>query len=344
MRLSRESLQREAAATGFRPEVLEKVFLLLDLLGAINAHPDLAGKLALKGGTALNLFLFDAPRLSVDIDLNYISTENFISTESYISTEKDAGMEEREAMRADRPHVERTIELIARRLGLTPQTPKKEQHAGRSWVLRYASALGGTDNLKIDLIYTLRLPLWPPARRDSRQVGSRQVRDILVLDDHELAGGKLAALLARRTSRDLFDAHELLLRHPLDPVKLRLAFVVYGAMNPEDWRGVRAEDIAPATRDLETYLRPLLRGDTAGPMADPKAVPGWEERLVDEVREALSVVLPLRANELAFLDRLLDGGEIEAELLTGDRALAQIIRWHPALLWKAQNVRRHKAK
>ena len=334
MRLSRESLQREAAATGFRPEVLEKVFLLLDLLEAINAHPALSGKLALKGGTALNLFLFDAPRLSVDIDLNYISTKNPVATEDY------AG--EREAMRADRPHVERTIELIARRLGLTPQTPKKEQHAGRSWVLRYASALGGTDNLKIDLVYTLRLPLWPPARCDSRQVGSRQVRDILVLDDHELAGGKLAALLARRTSRDLFDAHELLLRHPLDPEKLRLAFVVYGAMNPEDWRRVRAEDIGPATRDLDTYLRPLLRGDAAGPLADPKADSGWEERLVDEVREALSVVLPLRANELAFLDRLLDGGEIEAELLTGDGALAQIIRWHPALLWKAQNVRRHK--
>ena len=32
MRLSRQSLEAEAAATGFRPEVLEKVFLLLDLL------------------------------------------------------------------------------------------------------------------------------------------------------------------------------------------------------------------------------------------------------------------------------------------------------------------------
>jgi hypothetical protein len=55
-------------------------------------------------------------------------------------------------------------------------------------------------------------------------------------------------------------------------------------------------------------------------------------------------VLPLRASELAFLDRLLDAGEIEAELLTGDATLAGIIRRHPALLWKAQNVRRHKAK
>jgi len=325
MRLSRESLQREAADTGFRPEVLEKVFLLLDLLEAINGHPEISGKLALKGGTALNLFLFDAPRLSVDIDLNYV------------------GAEEREIMRADRPRVEQAVGLIARRLGLTPQTPKREEHAGRSWVLRYASSLGGTDNLKIDLVYTLRLPLWPPARRDSRPVGSRQVRDVLVLDDHELAGGKLAALLARRTSRDLFDAHELLLRHPLDPEKLRLAFVVYGAMNPEDWRRVRAGDIGSATRDLDTYLRPLLRGDVTALKAG-LTEPGWEGRLVDEVREALSAVLPLRANELAFLDRLLDAGEIEAGLLTGDAALIRIIRRHPALRWKAQNVRGHKPR
>ena len=325
MRLSRESLQREAADTGFRPEVLEKVFLLLDLLEAINGHPEISGKLALKGGTALNLFLFDAPRLSVDIDLNYV------------------GAEEREIMRADRPRVEQAVGLIARRLGLTPQTPKREEHAGRSWVLRYASSLGGTDNLKIDLVYTLRLPLWPPARRDSRPVGSRQVRDVLVLDDHELAGGKLAALLARRTSRDLFDAHELLLRHPLDPEKLRLAFVVYGAMNPEDWRRVRAGDIGSATRDLDTYLRPLLRGDVTALKAG-LTEPGWEGRLVDEVREALSAVLPLRANELAFLDRLLDAGEIEAGLLTGDAALIRIIRRHPALWWKAQNVRGHKPR
>ena len=36
------------------------------------SHPVLKGRLVLKGGTALNLFLFDLPRLSVDIDLNYI--------------------------------------------------------------------------------------------------------------------------------------------------------------------------------------------------------------------------------------------------------------------------------
>ncbi|MGI4791074.1 MAG: nucleotidyl transferase AbiEii/AbiGii toxin family protein [Janthinobacterium lividum] len=289
MRLSRESLLREAADTGFRPEALEKVFLLLDLLEAVNRHPDLSGKLALKGGTALNLFLFDVPRLSVDIDFNYIGA---------------GGLPE---MQADRPQVEQAIGLAARRLGLVEQTAKKEEHAGRSWTFRYASALGGSSNLKVDLVYTLRLPLWSPVRR---------------------------------TSRDLFDARELLRRPELDPERLRLAFVAYGAMNPLDWRAVKAGDIEPATRDLDTYLRPLLRGG-AGLFTGEA---GWEKRLVEEIREALAAVLPLRQEERAFLERLLEDGEIEPELLTADEPLRAIVRRHPALLWKAQNVRRHKGK
>ena len=76
MRISYERLLSEAQTTGFRPDVLEKVAQLLGLLNAIRSHPFLRGKLVLKGGTALNLFIFDVPRLSVDIDLNYVGTES----------------------------------------------------------------------------------------------------------------------------------------------------------------------------------------------------------------------------------------------------------------------------
>ena len=72
VRVSPEKLLAEAQATGFRPDVLEKVAHLLGLLDAIRSHPFLRGKLALKGGTASNLFVFDVPRLSMDIDLNYV--------------------------------------------------------------------------------------------------------------------------------------------------------------------------------------------------------------------------------------------------------------------------------
>ncbi len=87
-RISPEKLSFEAEATGFRPEALEKVAYLLRLLDAIRSHPFLKDKLVLKGRTALNLFVFNVPRLSVDIDLNYV------------------GAEDREAMLAERPKID----------------------------------------------------------------------------------------------------------------------------------------------------------------------------------------------------------------------------------------------
>ena len=72
MNLTLEELQREAAATGFLSETLEKALRLLALLDALRSHPFLRPRIALKGGTALNLFVFDLPRLSVDVDVNYI--------------------------------------------------------------------------------------------------------------------------------------------------------------------------------------------------------------------------------------------------------------------------------
>ena len=63
MRISHEKLIAQAEATGFRADVLEKVAHLLELLNGLSRHPFLKGKLALKGGTTLNLFVFNVPRL-----------------------------------------------------------------------------------------------------------------------------------------------------------------------------------------------------------------------------------------------------------------------------------------
>lgn len=70
--ITETELRREAAAAGFRPESLEKVLRLNELLEGLRQHPFLKSRLALKGGTALNLFVFDLPRLSVDLDLDYM--------------------------------------------------------------------------------------------------------------------------------------------------------------------------------------------------------------------------------------------------------------------------------
>src|SRR5271156_5887758 len=114
MQILKRELLEEALKTGFRPEIMEKVWHLMAILDGISVHPFLKERLVLKGGTALNLFWFDLPRLSVDIDLNYI------------------GGIDREIMFNERPQVEKALEAVFHHEGLTVhRMPVK--HAGGKW-------------------------------------------------------------------------------------------------------------------------------------------------------------------------------------------------------------------
>lgn len=128
MQTSEKELMQEAKETGFRPEIMEKVWHLMAILDGISVHPFLKERLVLKGGTALNLFFFDLPCSSVDIDLNYI------------------GQLDRQKMLLERPEVEKALEAIFQREGLSIRRIP-EKHAGGKWQLRYASVLGGNRSL-----------------------------------------------------------------------------------------------------------------------------------------------------------------------------------------------------
>jgi predicted nucleotidyltransferase component of viral defense system len=322
MKISKERLEAVAETTGFRAEVLEKVIHLLSLLEGFRSHPFLNKRLVLKGGTALNLFKFNLPRLSVDIDLNYI------------------GAVERETMLAERPNVEEAIRATCSREGFSVRRIP-EEHAGGKWLLRYESASGQGGNLQVDLNFMFRIPLWPVKTLNSYRVGSFGAKGIQILDIHELAAGKLCALLARQQARDLFDSHQLLSHKDLKQKRLRLAFVVYGAMNRKDWRTVSLQDVDFTADELSHQLRPLLRIRSTEEDESPVS---YGKRLVKECRDRLSAVIPFTDSETEFLNLLLDKGEIVPSLLTSDKDLQNCIKRHPLLEWKALNVREHKGK
>jgi hypothetical protein len=140
-------------------------------------------------------------------------------------------------------------------------------------------------------------------------------------------------------SRDLFDARELLRAGTLDRAKLRLGFVIYGAANRVDWRTVSAESVSVTARDVGQRLLPMLRSDLVPPRRD---VGAWTVSLVTECQNLLSAVLPLAESERSFMDAINDRGEIIPDLITSDPDLKAIIGSHPALMWKAANVRKHR--
>lgn len=315
-----EKLEAEAEATGFRVDMLEKVVRLLRVLEGMRDHPFLKGRLALKGGTALNLFVFDVPRLSVDIDLNYV---------------RSAGRVE---MMEERPEIERALQAVFGRQDLLVRRIPTE-HAGGKWMLRYFGAGGRSGALEVDVNYMYRVPLWPVKTMNSRRLGSWQARRIPVLDLHELVAGKLCALLSRRRARDLFDVERLLSMDGLDSECLRIAFVAYGAMARRDWREVSIADVGFDRLELNRQLLPALR---RGVVTGSHEGEEYGKNLVGACRKGLSAVLPFTDNERAFLDRVLDSGELVPALLTADEELQDRIRNQPLLKWKALHVRRHR--
>lgn len=318
MKISKEKLQKESKLTGFKIEHLEKVFILMDLLSDLSSFPQLKNKIALKGGTALNLFFFNLPRLSVDIDLNYIG-----------NTDKDK-------MQEERPSILETIHAICERNGLRlDRNPNR--HAGGKMIWRYPSALGQTSNLELDLNFMYRTPLWPISFRSSCLVGSKQIHNIPVLDIHELSAGKLTALIDRKTGRDIFDAFYILKRDDINFEKLRLALVIYSSINRRiDLRLASPQDITVDVKDLTNRLVPLLN---VNDITKVKSISTWCNILVQQCQENFSRLLPITNNEKDYLTNLVDKGIIEPQLITDDQNLISIIKNHPAVKWRAQRVK-----
>jgi len=321
MQTSERELMREAKETGFRPEIMEKVWHLMTILDGISVHPFLKDRLVLKGGTALNLFFFDLPRLSVDIDLNYIGQLN------------------RQEMLLERPEVEKALEAVFQREGLSIRRIP-EKHAGGKWQLRYASALGGNGNLEVDLNYMFRVPLYGIHKKSSHRIGTRKTKEIPLLDIHELGAGKLSALFGRHASRDLFDAHQLLTKCSLDRDQLRLACLVYGAMGSKDWRQIAGNEIHFEESELKDQLIPVLRKRT---FCNDNWL-DWTNQMLADCKTALKILFPLSERERAFLQNLFEGGTIDAALITENHNLTEKINNHPLLQWKAKLILENRQK
>ncbi len=318
--ISRETLIIESNRTGFRAEILEKVIRLMDLLNSFVDDEFLRSRIVLKGGTALNLFHFDLPRLSVDIDLNYI------------------GSFDRETMLIEKPKILSAIEKICiTKKYHTLRQPN--EHAGGKWVLRYKSELIQQGQLEIDLNFISRVSLWGITSLDSIKIGSYQAKSIPVLEYHDLIGGKLSALFSRHKGRDLFDTYTIFsnVKKP-DKVKTKLAFIIYGAAARMDIRNVSLDHINFDANELKNMLLPVLRNES---LKETKNLKLWATKLIDVCRNSLAEIINFNGNELKFLTNIIEHGEITPELITQDNVQIEAIKKHPVLLWKAMNVKKH---
>ncbi len=318
VRLSRETLSRLSGQTGYRQEILEKVSILLSWLDRASNTENLSGRFSLKGGTAINLFFLEIPRLSVDIDINYI------------------GSPTRNDLDSARDSFEKNIESVCRQEDLSIRR-RRQSEAATSYSLRHESSLSPGGNLSIDINYMMRVPLFEIETMDSRQLGNQIARRVPLANKIEVFASKIVACFSRKASRDLYDIH--LLEKQLDTFdleKLRLAFTVFGGMSRENWLKISERTLRVDRDDLRKRLLPLLRE-----VPDKEKLDNLANDIESSCRKVIVHLLPLNDTEVEFLRTLNEKGKIRPEILTDDGELVNRIRNQPMLIWKALNVKQH---
>ncbi len=206
----RRYFTRIAKDTGFRPEPLETVYRLTSLLNQVTTVH--GPELSLRGGTALNLIHLDLPRLSVDIDLDYIG-----------SADPDSAQQRR-------PRILASLEAISERAGYAVRA-ERASYAMAHLRLAYVNTVGRPAFLKLDVNFLDRVPVLPTEQHPLTHPFPHDLPEIMVetLALAELAAAKLVALARRSLPRDLFDSAMLSTLPNLDIGLMRTVLVVRGS-------------------------------------------------------------------------------------------------------------------
>jgi predicted nucleotidyltransferase component of viral defense system len=256
---------------------------------------------ALKGGTAINLFLRDMPRLSVDLDLVF---------PDYTVPRTQALTQITEALR-------QTAERLQANGFQTRATATADSSETKLLVRR-----GGIE-VKVEANFVMRGTLYPVQRASL----TKAAQDLLLADlelpmasMEDVYGGKLVAAMDRQHPRDLFDVMQLFTHEGITP-RIRRAFVVYLASHNRPVHEV----LFPTQRDITQDYERTFKGMTTEIVPLPRLLSVREE-LLDQLQRGLD------DDERMFLISLVQNRP-EWDLL-GFPHLALL----PGIRWKLQNL------
>lgn len=220
MNFNKRQLQKEADQHHYVRDTYEKVVRLVDILSYIRSEQFLFEHLALKGGTAINLTIFDLPRLSVDIDLDYTNNSS------------------RDDMLKDRKIVKSLlINYLKKKNGYQLSKDIREHHALNSIKATYINAGGNLDNIKIEINYMLRVHIYEPVIVKTKKYGLIGEVETRTVDPIEIFGSKLVTLMTRSTPRDLYDFFYMInanIFNEEEIKKIKKCAVFYRAISNED--------------------------------------------------------------------------------------------------------------
>jgi predicted nucleotidyltransferase component of viral defense system len=193
---------------------------------------------ALKGGTAINLFLRDMPRLSVDLDLVFID---------YKLPRTQALTQIAEALR-------QTAERLRDRGFQTHATVATDASETKLLVRREGI------EVKIEANFVMRGTLYPVQKASLTEAARNLLQADLELpmaSMEDVYGGKLVAAMDRQHPRDLFDVMQLFEHEGITP-NIRRAFVAYLASHNRPVHEV----LFPTLRDISQDYERTFKGMT----------------------------------------------------------------------------------
>jgi predicted nucleotidyltransferase component of viral defense system len=260
---------------------------------------------ALKGGTAINLFVRDMPRLSVDVDLTYLpiqpreeSLKKIGAALARIAVAIEKAMPKARVQAGHVPGDKNIAKLFVR-------TPEAQIKIEPNQVIRGAifPSLELTLSRKAEKLFALSV-------------------SVATLSLADLYGGKICAALDRQHPRDLFDIHLLLKAEGITD-DIRKAFVIYLASHDRPIN----ELIDPVRKDVRKIFENEFQGMTS--------VPVRFEDLLDTREKLISVLRnDLTGAEKYFLVSIKEMNP-QWKLLELDG-----IERLPAIQWKLANVRK----
>lgn len=303
-------LGKQAKELGFVRDTYEKVCRLTDILKFFENDALLGNSLALKGGTAINLTIFNLPRLSVDIDLYFSKNVT------------------RDEMMATRSIINDRIEKFMKANGYLLSPKSKQYHALDSFVYEYSNSGGMKDNIKVEINYMLRCHVLETEQRHFESSWEPIGVSVLSVAPIEIFASKIVALINRTAPRDLYDIYNLvkfgLIDESEEPL-LRKCVVFYSAIGAESPPfEFQFNMIDQVTQNrIKTDLYPVLRNkDKFDLKTAQMQVKAWLESL-----------LKLEDNEQEFLDAFRNK-TYQPELLFESTEIVERIRNHPMALWK----------
>ena len=307
-------LSRRAKALSVVRDTFEKVLRLCDILRFFDSSELFRDRLALKGGTAINLLFFNLPRLSVDIDLDFCANVD------------------KEDMIAIREIIQDRLMKFMAASGYSLSPKSKTYHSLHSYVFEYVNAGGMKDNIKIEINYSLRSHVLPVQRIKMPSDIVEGDFEVNTVSPIEIYATKTVALLTRGAARDLYDmnymvSHDLFSGEELE--SYRQCIVFYLAVATEspitkiDYRAMNL--ITP--HKITTDLKPVIRDRDAFEL----------DRAKENVMDFLDDNLFLTEKDVVFLKEF-QKGNYRPDLIFEGEALNRIEN-HPMAIWKTQNNR-----